>query len=365
MVADTTYRDRSDRVGFTLVELLVVIAIIGVLLALMLSAVQASREAARATQCKNNLRQVSHALLLHHDSRQHFPSGGWSYRWLPEPDGGDGKDQPGSWIYSILPELEEEPLRRLGVGMTGVAKYRELVRLVETPIAALNCPSRRAAIAYTVAALSQPETYINQPSEAAGRMAIAARSDYAGCSGGGVPPTNTATRDRGFPVDGPGPGTIEEAKEWDKVDPATGLDRWQSDLSGAANGVIITRNPISMRRVTDGASKTYLAGEKFLETEHYDSGYSNNDDQNAYAGFDRDNQVSARYTPLRDTSTGRFITFLNANGENYGFHFGSAHPAVFHAAMCDGSVRAVAFAIDLGVHRAAGSRDENDNIGAE
>src|SRR6478609_1570608 len=105
MAVNATLRGRVYQAGFTLVELLVVIAIIGTLLGLMLAAVQASRESARATQCTNNLRQLSHALLLHHNSHQHFPSGGWSYRCLPEPDAGDGKYQPGSWIYGILAEL--------------------------------------------------------------------------------------------------------------------------------------------------------------------------------------------------------------------------------------------------------------------
>ena len=80
---------RYSRSAFTLVELLVVIAILGTLFAIVLSAVQASREAARATQCKNNLRQLSHALLWHDAAHQHLPSGGWSYRWLPEPGAGD------------------------------------------------------------------------------------------------------------------------------------------------------------------------------------------------------------------------------------------------------------------------------------
>jgi hypothetical protein len=201
----------------------------------------------------------------------------------------------------------------------------------------------------------QPDGYLN---DAGTRPNAAGRSDYGGCTGGGEPPANATKHDRGLPHDGPGPNTFQEANDWEKDDPATGLNRWQSELSGAANGVIITRYPIALRRVTDGASKTYLVGEKFLESEHYDSGYSNNDDQNAYVGFDRDNQVSARYVALRDTSSGQFWAVLNQNGEGAGFHFGSAHPTIFHAAMCDGSVPAVSFDVTPAIHRAAGSRNE-------
>ena len=132
--------------GFTLVELLVVILIISVLLGLTLSAVQAAREASRAAQCKNNLRQLSLALLHHHNAQRQFPSGGWSYRWLPEPEAGYGKEQPGSWIYGILAELEEQPLRNLGVGVTGAERYRQLAQLAATPLTVLNCPSRRASM---------------------------------------------------------------------------------------------------------------------------------------------------------------------------------------------------------------------------
>ena len=88
--------------GFSLVELLVVISVIGLLMALLLPAVQAAREAARQTACGNNVKQLALASLSHESALGFFPTGGWD-NWLGDPDQGFGKAQPGGWVYNILP----------------------------------------------------------------------------------------------------------------------------------------------------------------------------------------------------------------------------------------------------------------------
>ena len=102
------------RRAFTLVELLVVITIIGILIALLLPAVQQAREAARRAQCSNNLKQASLAMLQHEEKYKFLPTGGWGWFWVGLPDRGMGKTQPGGWLYCILPFIEQQPLYDLG-----------------------------------------------------------------------------------------------------------------------------------------------------------------------------------------------------------------------------------------------------------
>ena len=92
----------GPRQGFTLVELLVVIAIIGILVALLLPAIQAAREAARRSQCSNNLKQLGLALHMHHDQEKHFPPGHYS------PSAGTScvNFSEATWVTHILPFLE-------------------------------------------------------------------------------------------------------------------------------------------------------------------------------------------------------------------------------------------------------------------
>src|SRR3954469_24840271 len=93
--------------GFTLVELLVVIAIIGILVALLLPAIQSAREAARRTQCKSSIKNLALALQNYHDSRKSFPPGSL---WVnPTPPSADGAEVKGNWSWGalILPFVEE------------------------------------------------------------------------------------------------------------------------------------------------------------------------------------------------------------------------------------------------------------------
>ena len=102
--------------GYTLIELLVVITIIGLLISMLLPAVQSAREAARRVQCANNVKQLGLAMLLHEHANGWLPSGGWGHLWVGDPASGFGKNQPGGFFYNCLPYLEQQALHDLSLG---------------------------------------------------------------------------------------------------------------------------------------------------------------------------------------------------------------------------------------------------------
>ena len=164
------------RRAFTLVELLVVIAIIGVLVALLLPAVQSAREAARRIECQNHLKQIGLAILNHADAQKILPTGGWGGGWVGDPDRGFGKDQPGGWIHNVLPFIEEQQIRDMGRNAASDADKRRLLGQCDAmPISSFNCPSRRPSITY-------PNDLGFTPRNA-DRNLQHARADYAACAG--------------------------------------------------------------------------------------------------------------------------------------------------------------------------------------
>jgi prepilin-type N-terminal cleavage/methylation domain-containing protein/prepilin-type processing-associated H-X9-DG protein len=301
-LASCSTRRRQPVRGFTLVELLVVIAIIGVLVALLLAAVQSARESARAAQCKSHLRQLAGACLVHETQRGHFPTAGWGNLCTGVPAKGYGIEQPGGWMYNILPNIEQQALHDL----------TDARQCVETPVALFHCPSRRRAIAYAPGS-AQPHW--------TGPLTKAARNDFA-MNGG------TFWTDTGGPADPNGPP------------PSPTL----------TNGLTGRAHVVRRAQINDGVSQTYLLGEKYVNPLCYTNGQDLGDNENAYSGSDRDTLRTAS-PPRRDTA-----------GADQSYAFGSPHPGGFHMAFCDGSVRTMRFSIDLATHERLIKRADGSSV---
>ena len=307
--------------GFTLVELLVVIAIIGILIAMLLPAVQAAREAARKAQCSNHLKQLGLAATMHQEIHGAYPSGGWGWFWIGDPDLGFGRKQPGGWTYSVLPFVEQEALREIGSGLTPAKKEEAMKIVLTTPLAIMNCPSRRSADLY-------PYTYHDPAHNYAGMHAMA-KGDYAINAGSDVPLGGVG-----------GPASMEE-----------GLSRTYNWKDAAHNGVSCQISEIRPRDVTDGLSKTILIGEKYVPTSSYTTGESIGDNECLYTGADSD---TMRWThPDSPFTQDRRDIIANDS-------FGGPHAGICNFVFCDGSVRTVSYSVDKKIYALIGSR--NDGI---
>ena len=309
------------RYAFTLVELLVVIAIIGVLVALLLPAVQSAREAARRLQCQNHLKQMALGGLNHENAYGRIPTGGWGYYWIGDPDQGTDRNQPGGWLYNTLPYCEQASLHDMGAGQPMATKKTINMTVVATPLPYANCPSRRPSKAYpndwdsahTVGYNCNNTTHI-------------ARTDYAANAGtGGVPH---------------GAGASDLASGLN----VTGPDR---------NGTAFERSEITLGDIVDGTTNTIMYGEKYLNPDHYLNGKGGADNESMYSGNNNDNYRSA--------GTG-YAMYRDRNGVNYYENFGSAHDAGAYFALCDGSVRMISYTVDLVTYERLGNRKDGQVV---
>ena len=320
-------RERLGRspAGFTLVELLVVIAIIGVLVALLLPAVQSARETARRTQCKNNLKQLGLAFQNHHDVHAHFPTGGWGWNWAGDPDEGFSNKQPGGWVFNVLPFIERDNLRTQGSGLPWAQKMIEVGKVIQTPVAQFNCPTRRAPKAYKT-----QYGVVNAVNPAAvSGFYMLAKTDYAANCG-----SQTRNEIDGGPAVGSPPPMPAAPAEPQDVE----------------NGISYRCSRIRIANVTDGTTYTVAAGEKYLSSVQYENGTDAADNECMYVGYDNDMyRTTAAYPPGKDN---RLIQNTLV--------YGSAHSASFQVTFCDGSVRAIRYNIDRNNYTRMGSRNDGE-----
>ncbi|WP_437192320.1 DUF1559 domain-containing protein [Planctomicrobium sp. SH527] len=306
--------------GFTLIELLVVIAIIAILIALLLPAVQQAREAARRTQCKNNLKQIGLAMHNYHDTFNTFPPG-----YIARIPGQQDSRERGlyGWGAFILPNIDQGSLfARLQVGnipLENAAGDATLLALLQTPLPAFRCPSDvgQALNNFDDAAYTPDSTgnnYYNRniTSNGTDRIAIA-MSNYvavAGTSDSTTPPVVTV--------------------------PAY----------GSCHGQFFQNSRINFRDITDGTSNTLMVGERAWKYGNLTVGAAN------ALGFSADTPAAGASWSVKSGQLA--VIGLIYNGINWtatdrqhqGRGFSSQHAGGAHFVMCDGAVRFISENID-------------------
>ncbi|MEZ6071959.1 MAG: DUF1559 domain-containing protein [Pirellulales bacterium] len=321
-------RRSTARRGFTLVELLVVIAIIGILIALLLPAVQAARESARRTQCVNQLKQMGLAALNMHESQGFYPRGGttpWptihfngnSPTSPPKnatywPNGNSDTTMTVGWAFQILPYMELSSIYNIGNGNL----------VVTNRVQYYFCPSRRDA-----------------------DTAAAVLMDYAASTPGWRNQTQFVNDDF-----------------W-----ATGDARWGMKAQGSAyTGVkndyakfygVFTRTHFAqacrVANIMDGTSNTMMVGEKWLNTTKYKAGEWF-DDRGWTDGWDPDIIRITSVKPRPDSPT---------DPDGLGaYAFGGTHKAGFNSVFADGHVHFINFNIDQFLLNNLGDRRDGNPV---
>jgi prepilin-type N-terminal cleavage/methylation domain-containing protein len=312
-----TSRYRNCRPAFSLIELLVVIAIIGILIALLLPAVQKVREAANRVVCQNNLKQMGLALHMYHDNMGYFPPG---YIWHPGMPGADPMMCPNpasdstdtapgwGWAALLLPYLEQDNLRRqIDLNIPAEDPRFDPVRTAVLSI--FICPSDRGAGVYTIISdLGTP-------------MGEAATNSYAACYGSGTQITQEP--DRG-------------------------------------NGVFFRNSRIRLADISDGSSNTLAIGERAaLLTRTPWCGAPCEGTIHITPGAPTDSTAvrDSPTQPLAQTGS-HSLNDRSSDPDN----FFTPHPATGQFLFGDGSVRRLQIQIDLAVFQALSTRNGGEVV---
>ncbi|HVJ86777.1 MAG TPA: DUF1559 domain-containing protein [Caulifigura sp.] len=310
---------RKIRLGFTLIELLVVIAIIAILIALLLPAVQQAREAARRTQCKNNLKQIGLALHNYHDVYLMFPTAN-----VVRPDNGLMRGDGWTWHARILPNMDQAPLFNnvssvMGTDSGDQNSSRQLSAGRDTKISIFQCPSH-------------PNLPVQNPSKNGYQL-----STYNGVTG------SVCFND-------------------DQLDAET-------DVGYNGDGMFFMNSSVKIRDVADGTTNTFIVAEVQDEL----NGAPN---ENRLPGSDRRYCFSAGSDNNPPTDITEYLVGMELNDpinanhrdtagyyNNTGEYAGSYHVGGAHFALTDGSVRFVSQNINMNLYQGISTRSKGEVVG--
>jgi prepilin-type N-terminal cleavage/methylation domain-containing protein len=362
--------------GFTLVELLVVIAIIGILVALLLPAVQFARESSRRMTCGNNLKQLGVAVHTHHDNLLVLPHGGNAWQCIPIYDhdpnspnaplpdpiapGPAMKDnQLCGWGFQVLPYIDQIPLweganaDQIITTAALTQSQKKALQVIQTPITTFYCPTRRTPRA------NQNVNTDYQPNVAIGRYGWApgtvthrrAQTDYASAFCQQDHAESIKPRINPDPLGtASGDGVPNTHPDWPKYQVVGGNTNSgaiiQLTIVGGTAGTVPwkpNRALIGFGGISDGTTNCLLLAEKRMCKPRV--GTEQSDDNEGYSsGWDHDMTRCASIVPKPDHRD-------NAINTGQG-RFGSQHPSGIMILLCDGSVRLVSFSVDkLSFHR--------------
>ena len=380
-------KNQKSRRGFTLIELLVVIAIIAVLIALLLPAVQQAREAARRTQCKNNLKQLGLALHNYHDITVNvFPAG---YIGLTQA----GSSTPNTallsgmgWMAMILPQIDQGniyntfsngyPSFLTGLSGLEVAPPAGVTTLVNSVIPAFKCPTDVGLGVITTAAVNGTAT-ISAPQNLG-------RSNYVGVCG--IDPGITATGGPG--LGNPSANAVGVLTVTNSITIATGAGNTQ--FNGIVGGIGIYANTGTIqtglsslsvdvaqfggtfggqskkgiRDMTDGTSNTIVVGERYTPQQSVTNNSSAASGivcpgDATWVGATDYGSGAASTSSVVGISGQAAVLGEASNGINFGVSgtiprpattgFGSLHTGGCHFLMGDGTVKFISSNINLAI----------------
>jgi prepilin-type N-terminal cleavage/methylation domain-containing protein len=335
-----TLRSHRLRVGFTLVELLVVIAIIGVLVALLLPAVQAAREAARRSSCSNKLRQLAIGLHNHHDTKDKFPPGAQNAVLpTPNPTNTTTTFAGTSWIVFTLPFIEQQPLYdryRFDLAYNSVENGRDVGSVI---VQTLYCPSG-----------PDPKKYLDPNTN----VTTNPSTHYYGIMGP-CGPSGTGTDN--WPI------TYNGITRTYRVGDPTNNGTWSFHgiLSHyrETTGSISSFRVVRMADIIDGTTNTLMLGEISITLPTNIPG-TTTAQPNQYRTWIRGNNGGSGATkniayPINSTM------YNGSNNFNH-LSMGSEHPGGAQFALGDASVRFISQTIDMTVYQLISSMNGEEHV---